>query len=404
VIARARVLTLAGPAGPRRGAALRDLGVLRRGWVEVTGGRIAAVGPGEPPRRPGATVIDAAGGVLLPAFVDCHTHACWAGERFGEFEEQVAGVPYLEILARGGGIMSTVRAVRGATREELREALLARLRKMALLGTGTVEVKSGYGLETGSELRMLRAIDEARRLAPLRVMATFLGAHALDPENPRFVEETIEETLPAVAAEFPGITADAYCERGAWSLADTRRYFERARALGCPLRVHTDQFSSLGATRLAIELGARSVDHLEALAEADLDAVARAAGTVAVALPCSGFHLDGRYAPARRLIDAGAAVALATNFNPGSAPTPSMPFILALAARKLRLSPAEAITAATWNGACVLGAEAEVGSIEPGKRADLQLWECGDERALCHEIAGPGPALVVLGGEVVRRG
>jgi imidazolonepropionase len=204
-----------------------------------------------------------------------------------------------------------------------------------------------------------------------------------------------------VVAEFPEITCDAFCEELAWSLEDVRRLFENARDLGCPLRVHADQFHSLGVTRLAVEMGAVSVDHLEAITPKDLRHLAPSA-TIGVLLPCAGFHLNDRYAPARALIDAGGAVAIATNYNPGSAPTPSMPFTIALACRKLRMSPAEAILAATYNAACVLGMQDRVGTIEVGKRADLQLLDAQDERELGYELAGPGPLVVMVGGEIVH--
>lgn len=403
LIRDARVLTLApkdGSRDARRGPAMRDLAILERGSVRVEDDAIVEVSDGELSPRPGEPVFEAEGRVLMPAFVDCHTHACWAGHRLDEFEMRLAGAEYLEILKAGGGIMSTVRAVRAASEETLAALLLERLDRMSRLGTGTVEIKSGYGLTTEDELKMLRAITAAGRVAHQTVVPSFLGAHAIDRAIDRFVEVVINDTLPSVSQEFPGIVCDAFCEDGAWSLAETRRLFENAADLGCPLRVHTDQFTSLGMTRLAVEMGARSVDHLEALTPADLQHVARSA-TIAVVLPCSGFHLDDRYAPARELVDAGAALAVATNWNPGSAPSPSMPFALALATRKLRLLPAEAIMASTWNGACVLGLQDMVGSIEEGKRADLQLLDVRDERELTYEIACPGPALVVLGGKVV---
>jgi imidazolonepropionase len=400
LIRGARVLTLGGGPVPRRGDDLGRLGVIEDGHVAIADGRIAAVGAGPPPALDADHVIDAAGRVLMPAFVDCHTHACWAGERFDEFEMALGGATYLEILAAGGGIVSTVRAVRAASRDELARGLAHRLRRMARLGTGTVEVKSGYGLSTAAELKMLRAIGDAAAGAAQTVVPTFLGAHAIDRDNPRFVDETIDETLPAVVEAFPGITCDAYCEEGAWSLDDTLRLFERAAALGCPLRVHADQFNPLGMVRAAIEMGAISVDHLEATGEDDLRALA-GSDTSGVALPCSGFHLDDRYAPARRFVDLGGALAIATNYNPGSAPTPSMPFTIALACRKLRLRPAEAITACTINAAAVLGLDGELGSIEPGKRADLQLLDTCDERELGHELAGPGPDHVVMGGKLI---
>ncbi|HVP72694.1 MAG TPA: imidazolonepropionase [Phycisphaerales bacterium] len=402
-IINARILTLDsfGRPEPRRKKAMRDLGVIQRGWIRCENGRIAAVQAGDYPGPYEGQVIDASGNVLLPAFVDCHTHACWAGDRFDEFEMSLQGAPYLEILRRGGGIMSTVGAVRAATEDELASNLLRRLGGMAALGTGTVEVKSGYGLNTDDELKMLRAIHQASRMTMQTVTGTFLGAHAIDPGNPRTVEQIIDETLPAVASEFPGITCDAFCEEGAWSLDDCRRLFEYAKELGCPIRVHTDQFNSLGMTRLAVEFGAVSVDHLEAITPKDLEHLAHSR-TIAVCLPCAGFHLDGRYAPARALIDVGGAVAIATNCNPGSAPTPSMAFTIALACRKLRLTPAEAITAATFNAACVLGMQETIGSIAVGKRADFQLIDATDEREIGFEIAGPGPLAVVLGGEIVH--
>ncbi len=401
-VTNARILTLAGSDVPRRGRALAELGVIERGFVRVEGTRIAAVGAGAPDLPAADETIDAGGRVLMPGFVDCHTHACWAGERFDEFEMKLAGRSYLEILEAGGGIMSTVRAVRAASGDRLAEALLVRLSRMSALGSTTVEVKSGYGLTTADELKMLRAIRVAADATEQTVIPTFLGAHAIDTDNPRYVDETINETLPAVVAEFPGIACDAYCEKGAWSLADTGRLFERAAALGCPLRVHTDQFTSLGMTRLAIEMGAVSVDHLEASTPADLELLA-ASPTIGVALPASGFHLDDRYASGRALVDAGAVLALATNYNPGSAPTPSMAFVIALACRKLGLTPAEAIAATTVNAACVLGIQAEVGSIEPGKRADLQLMDFTDERELGYEFATSGPQLILCAGHMVKR-
>ncbi|MDY7109311.1 MAG: imidazolonepropionase [Planctomycetota bacterium] len=404
VITNARIVTLKGPRGPRRGEALADLGVIERGYLRIDDDRIAAVGPGDPPQPEEGLegdIVDAGGAVLAPAFVDCHTHTCWAGSRFDEFEMSLRGATYLDILRNGGGIMSTVRAVRAADEAELAAGLLRRLAAMAALGTGAVEIKSGYGLDTETELKMLRAIHAVNQFVPPIIIGTFLGAHAIDKANPEFIDQTISETLPAVVQEFPGITCDAYCEQGAWSLKDTQRLFEAAIDLGCPIRVHADQFNSLGMTRLAIEMGAVSVDHLEATTPGELEQLA-GSSTFGVALPCSGFHLDDAYAPARRFIDAGGALAIATNYNPGSAPTPSMPFTIALACRKLRLTPAEAITCATYNPACVLGIEEETGSLEVGKRADIQLLDCVDERELAFEFATAGPLVVMLGGQIVH--
>ncbi len=381
---------------------MSDLGVVEHGWILIRDGVVDSLGTGTPsPPPPGTRIVHADGRVVMPAFVDCHTHACFVGDRSAEFQAQIAGATYLEILAAGGGIMSTVRAVRDASETELADALLSGLERTLRLGTGSIEVKSGYGLDPETELKMLRAIESAATRTPQIVRPTYLGAHALDAdaEDPSLaIERIIDEGLPEAAASFPGIACDAYCEEGAWSLEQCRRLFEAAQTLGCPIRVHTDQFHSLGMTRLAVEMGARSVDHLEASTAADLQAVA-ASDTIAVLLPVSGFCLDDRYASGRELVDLGAAVAIASNFNPGSALSPSMPFAIALACRRNRLQPAEAIVAATWNAACVLDIQDEVGSLEPGKRADLIMLDTTHEHGLAFEFAGPGPVAVMIAGD-----
>jgi len=379
-----------------------NLGIMKRGHIVWESGRITALAAGEPAALPtDCTTIDAGGCVVTPGFVDCHTHACWAGDRSDEWAMKLAGRSYLDILAAGGGIMSTVRAVRAAAQEELTALLARRLAEMANYGTTTVEVKSGYGLTTESELKMLRAIDAARALTPQRVAATFLGAHAVDAEQPDFVARTIEDTLPAAARLMPGIAADAYCEQGAWNATDCAAYFERARSLGCPVRVHTNQFHSLGMVERAVAMGAVSLDHLEACTDADIAAVA-GSGSVAVGLPATSFCLGTPYLRARELVDAGAALALATNANPGSAPVRGMPLVIALAVRHLRLSPSESLIATTWNAACVLGVQGECGSLAVGKSADVVLWPFHDERALAYEVSGALPDAVFARG--VRMG
>jgi imidazolonepropionase len=401
-ITNARILTLSGDEGPRHGEAMSELGAIDNGWLSVTNGRISAIGEGSPPETELAEVVlDLDGRIVLPCWVDCHTHACWAGSRLDEWESLLSGVAYSDILAGGGGILSTVRAVRDTPQDQLVNALQTRAGRMQVYGTGTLEVKSGYGLSTESEVKMLRAIHEVSQDSDQQIVGTFLGAHAIDPEQPDFVDLVIEDTLPAVVSEFPGITCDAYLDAAAWSLDQTRRLFTRAIELGCPIRLHTDQFNSVGGVPMAIEMGAKSVDHLEAITPADIATLA-CSTTVGVLLPASGFHLDGRYAPGRNLIDAGAAIAIATNCNPGSAPTSSMPMTIALACRFCGLRPAEAITAATWNSAAVLGLEDEVGSLELGKRADIQVLDERDLRAIAWEFGAVPPPIILLDGTPVQ--
>ncbi len=347
-----------------------------------------------------ATVIDADGRVLMPAFVDCHTHACWAGDRLDEWEQKLGGATYLELLHAGGGIMSTVRAVRDASRQQLVVGLSHRLGRVLREGTTAIEIKSGYGLTTRDELKMLEAIAEAADAWDGTVVPTACIGHAIDPETAEgFVDRTIQETLSAVHESFPGITIDAYCETGAWSREDCVRLFERALELGHPVRVHADQFTSLGLISDAIRLGFQSVDHLEATSEEDLAALA-SSEVFGVALPCSGFHVDGRYANARRFVDAGGRLAIATNYNPGSAPSPSVPMAIALATRCLGLTPAEAIHAATVNGAALLGIE--VRTIAAGAPADLILLTHHDERQLAYEYGGTHVDAVFCAGRIHR--
>ncbi len=402
-IENARIVTCVPPdaGGARRGAAMRELRVIERGHVIAERGRIAAVGEGPATSRAVSMRVDARGRVLMPAAVDCHTHACWAGDRWGEWEMKRAGATYLDILKAGGGILSTVAAVRAAPREALASRLAERLAEMRATGTGAAEVKTGYGLDAATELKMLEAILAVKRVWPAPVVPTLLLGHALDAGNPRQLEDMCA-LLDRVAERVPGIAVDAYCEDGAWSVAMCRELLGKARRLGCAVRIHADQFNPLGGLGLAIELGARSVDHLEASTPEGLAALA-ASRSIGVALPVCGFALDGRFADGRTLIDRGGALAVASNWNPGSAPSPSAQFAAALAARHMRLTAAEAICAVTWNAACVLGLEHETGAILPGMRADLQLLAHRDERAFVHEVAGPGPDATILGEDVSVR-
>ncbi|MFG0328095.1 MAG: imidazolonepropionase [Phycisphaerales bacterium JB037] len=398
VIRHGRVLVMGSTELPARGREMREIGALDGCDVLIEGDRIVAVGR-ELEAPAGARTIDAAGRVVMPAFVDCHTHACWAGDRLDEWEARLGGASYLDILEAGGGIMSTVRAVRAASEEELTDGLLGRLGRMLREGTATVEVKSGYGLTTGDELKMLRAVRAAGERWAGTVVATACIGHAKDPDQDEFVRTTIEETLPAIHAEFPGIAIDAYCEKGAWSSDETRALLERARELEHPIRLHSDQFHALGMTGWCARNGAVSVDHLEASTEEELEALA-GSGTVGVVLPCSGFSVDGRYADGRGLIDRGGALAVATNLNPGSAPCWSMPMAVALAVRMNGISAHEALTACTVNAAAVLGL-GDRGRLQAGRRADVIVLGHRDERELAHSFGGNPVDVVVCGGEVV---
>lgn len=397
-ITNARLLTLI-PDG-----AANPLGAIDSATVCIESDRITHAGASAPASLPpDTTTIDARNRVVMPAFIDAHTHACSVGDRLDEWDRKQAGATYLEILQSGGGIMSTVRAVRAATESHLTQATLTRVRTMLAEGSTTIEVKSGYGLTTKDELNMLRAITSAGEQFEGTLIPTALIAHALDPDQPDFVSTTINETLPAITAEFPGITIDAFCEQGAWSFDDTVRLFDAALEAGHPIRVHVDQFNDLGLLRWCIDRaneGApiRSVDHLEATNDATLKDLA-ASPLFAVMLPCSGFHVDQRYANARTYLDANpkSGLILATNNNPGSAPCPSIPFAISLANRFMRVTPAEAITATTRNPAALLNLP-DRGTIAPGQRADLVILRHTDERMLAYEFAGRHTDLVFAGG------
>ena len=408
LIRHARILTLALPktgSNPensggraRRGAALRELGVIARGDVLVAEGKIAAVGT-ELAVPPDAEVIEADGRVLMPGFVDCHTHACWAGDPLDEWAQQLSGVSAAEIQKRGGGLNATVRAVREATRKQLAASLRTRLDLMLRAGTTTVEVKSGYGLTLEAELKMLHAIQRAAQEWPGTVVPTALLGHAIEGDPAVYTRMVVREMLPAVWHEFPGIAIDAFCDESAWPVEACVRLFDRAHKHGLPLRVRTDKFGPTGMVAEALKLFARSVDGLESATKADLLALA-ASNTIAVMTPATGFHQGGRYARAGAFVDSGGLLALASNYNPHTAPTFSMPLVIALAVRYCGLTPTEAIAASTVNAAAVLGLS-DRGTIEPGQRADMILLRHRDERLLAHELGGNPVDCVIIAGQRV---
>jgi imidazolonepropionase len=388
-----QLLTLAG--GPQRGLELGRLGLIENGAVLILDQQIAAVGASAELRAafPDEPTLDASGRVVMPGFVDPHTHLIWAGDRAGEFELRLKGKPYLEILAAGGGILSTVRATRAASLEDLLAETRPRLHTMLAHGTTTAEAKTGYGLEIETELRMLQALRVLDEEGPLDLAITFLGAHAIAPEYPGdpdgYTRYLCESMLPAVRAWWqdqeiagPLPFVDVFCETGAFSLEQSRRILQTAGSLGFPQKIHADEFDNLGGAALAAELGAVSADHLVATSSKDIQTLAQSE-TVAVALPGTPFGLgEAHYTPAQAILEAGGLLALATDLNPGTAWCESMQFSIALACRYLRLTPAQAIAAATINSAAAIRRADRVGSIEPGKQADLLLLKVPDYRHL----------------------
>jgi imidazolonepropionase len=401
-------------SSPRRGA---EQGRVRREKAEVLcrEGRIAFVGPPEERRRrfgdlspaPGIERLDGGGGTLVPGFVDPHTHLPWAGSREEEFVARLAGATYEEIAAAGGGILSTVAATRRASEDELVDGVRRRLDLMLAWGTTTAEAKSGYGLALAPEMKQLRAIARAAASHPVDLVPTLLAAHEIPAEHrgdrERYVEMVCAEIVPAVAESGLASFCDVFCERGVFSAEESRRVLAAGAAAGLPPRLHADEFVDSGGAELAAELGALSADHLMAVSDRGIEALAGSAVT-AVLLPGTSFFLmKERYAPARRLIAAGVPVALATDCNPGSSYTESMPMVLTLAALKLGMTIAESLTAATLNSACCLGLGAEIGSIEEGKRADLVLLAAPNLLHLVYHYGVNPVAAVVKGGQVVRR-
>jgi len=393
---------------------LGRLGLIENGAVAIEGDRVVAAGPTEEIRRrhPTGLEIDASGRVVLPGFVDPHTHLVWAGDRAAEFEMRLAGKAYLEILASGGGILSTVRRTRSAQVEELLAEARPRLRRMLAHGTTTAEAKTGYGLESAAETRMLEAIRTLNAEGPLDLIPTFLGAHAVPPEfegrAEAYTELLCQEMLPDVqrwwrdkAEGEPLPFVDVFCETGAFDLAQTRRILEAARALGFPLKVHADEFGGLGGTGLAVALGAVSADHLVHTPTEDILALGRS-DTVAVALPCTPFGLaEHEYTPAQAILEADGLLAIATDLNPGTAWCESMQFAIALACRYLRLTPAQAIAAATINAAAAIGRADRVGSLEPGKQADILILDAPDYRHLGYRFGTNLVSSVIKRGRII---
>ena len=407
VINCSQLVTLAGPARPRVGAELRQLSIVENGALFIRGSRIemaAAQSEVESLINADCEVVDAAGRIVLPGFIDAHAHPVFAGTRADEFEERARGATYQEIAARGGGIKSTVRATRAATQNELVAAGKRYAEWFIRCGTTTVEAKSGYGLTLDDELKILRAIKQLDQELPLRYVPTFLGAHDIPLEyrerRSDYIRLIIEEMLPQVASEELAEYCDVFCEEKVFSLAESRQILSAARKLGLGLRMHADQLSLYGGAQLAAELHAVTADHLEHT-DADGIAALKRAGVQPVLLPGSVYALGShRYPAARAMIEAGLAVVLATDFNPGSSPTPSLVMVLSLAATQMKMLPAEAITAATINAAYSLNRGEKLGSLEAGKSADFVIYDCADYRELAYFFGFEPSWRVYVGGRL----
>jgi len=407
-----QLLTLRG-RGPRRGDSLSNIGLVKDGALLVCDGLIAGVGTRAEvealPEARAAERIDLGGRVALPGFVDSHTHLIHAASRAEEYELKIAGASYEEIARKGGGILNSVKKLRAATSEALKKRALAALKQFAAHGTTTLEAKSGYGLDVASELKILRLQKELAAEQPLEIVSTFLGAHVVPEEYrgkgggaERYIKLIEENLLPEIGEKRLAEFCDVFCDRGAFSVEQSKRVLQAGRQWGLAPRLHAEQLSRTGAARLAILMRAASCDHLEKVNKSDIQALGKSE-TVATLLPGCDFHLGlKQYAPARALIEAGAIVSLATDYNPGTSPTLSMPMILSLACTQLRMTPAEAIAATTINAAYSLRREKTIGSLEVGKQADLAVFAVADYREIPYYFGVSRCWMTVKRGRVIH--
>jgi imidazolonepropionase len=406
----AQVVTLAGPPAPRRGRALRKIGVLRNAAVLVCGSSITAVGPSKEVERVAlqkkAIEVDCRGKVVMPGFVDSHTHLVFAGNRLRDFEKRILGKSYEQIAKGGGGIQSTARYLKQASVSELNSQAQSHLRRFIEHGTTTLEAKSGYGLDVASELKILETIRELRRTSLVEIVPTLLALHALPPRylmgRDAYIREVVTRLVPKVTQERLAEFIDCFCDHGAFTVAECREVIESGRRNQLTPRIHAEQLAHTGATQLATECAALSADHLDKVDLADIRALSRSR-VVATLLPGPNYFLGlGTYPPARRLIDAGAAVALATDFTPGTSPNPNMQFVLSLACFAMRMTPEEALTAATLNGSFALKRAHRLGSLERGKDADMAVMDVSDYRELAYYYGVNHCVMTVKKGQIIH--
>jgi imidazolonepropionase len=393
-------------ARPRHGREMADVSVMTDAALVAQDGLVRWIGPTSalPPLDVNAEVIDATGKTVLPGLVDSHTHLIWSGTREGEFEQRLQGRSYQEIAAAGGGINATVARVRQSSTEELKALARRRLSRMLRFGVTTVEVKSGYGLNLADEVKCLQAVAELNAEGPLELVPTFLGAHAVPPEYQNhsggYINVLRRELLPEIVRQKLAEFCDVFCETGVFTVAESESILSRARELGLRLKIHADELTPLGGAELAARLGATSADHLLRVSDAGMDALARS-GTVATLLPGTAFFLGLPYAPARRLLERGAAVALASDCNPGTCPTENLPLIGVMACTQMKMLPAEALTALTLNAAAALGRSDRLGSLEAGKQADVLICDLPNYAQLFYHFGVNHVWRVIKRGRVV---
>ncbi len=400
---------LATPTGSaaRRGAEQGEITLLKNAYVLVKDGAIAAVGSGEVPAGmpENAEVVDVKGRLVTPGLVDAHTHLIFGGWRQNELGLKLHGVTYLEILAQGGGILSTVRATRAASEEELADKAARELSAMLRMGVTTCEAKSGYGLDPEDEYKQLRAIRRLNGTQQVELVPTFLGAHALPEEfksdREGFLRLLCEEMIPTVAREHLAEFCDVFCETGVFTAQESRRILEAGKRYGLTPKIHADEIDPIGGSQLAGEIGAITAEHLIVCPEAGIASMAKG-GTIACLLPATSFYLGAAFAPARAMIDAGVAVAVATDFNPGSCPSSNLQLAMNIACLKYRLTPEEVLTAVTLNGAAGIRRAERIGSVETGKQGDLLVWDAPDLDYICYRLGANLVDTVIKKGEIVR--